>query len=135
MQGRKEGGEGRVVERAGRAVGGEGREGAWGRHELPWYPVVRVEWRGLAQGSKPAEGCNHPPPGRGGWYPGPRTDQYLKHREVSSRYFRCPNVAGNEGVKNIYVYIERERETRIRKRNERVEDRVRPLFEIAVDGV
>lgn len=34
--------------------GGEGSwargGGAWGRHELPWYPVVRVEWRGLVQG-------------------------------------------------------------------------------------
>lgn len=38
----------------------------------------------------------------GGWLaPAPRTDQYLKHREVSSRYFRCPSAAGNEGVKNI----------------------------------
>lgn len=37
-----------------------------------------------------------------GWIaPAPRTDQYLKHREVSSRYFRCPSAAGNEGVKNI----------------------------------
>lgn len=37
-----------------------------------------------------------------GWMaPAPRTDQYLKHREVSSRYFRCPSAAGNEGVKNI----------------------------------
>lgn len=45
------------------------------------------------------------PPGVGwvsGWMaPAPRTDQYLKHREVSSRYFRCPSAAGNEGVKNI----------------------------------
>jgi hypothetical protein len=38
----------------------------------------------------------------GGWLvPAPRTDQYLKHREVSSRYFRCTSATGNEGVKNI----------------------------------
>jgi len=51
----------------------------------------------------------HPPPHpsrvggwMGGWLvPAPRTDQYLKHREVSSRYFRCPSATGNEGVKNI----------------------------------
>lgn len=33
----------------------------------------------------------HPLPAEGGWYPVLELiDQYLKHREVSSRYFRCP---------------------------------------------
>lgn len=95
-----------------RGVGGEGwrgqlgeRRGRVGASRATLVPGGEGRVEGVGTGSKPAEGCNHPPPGRGGWYPGPRTDQYLKHREVSSRYFRCPNVAGNEGVKNIYIYI------------------------------
>lgn len=72
-------------------------------------PVAGVaETRGTVWGSKLRVCRAVQPPSSsagGGWLggvaPAPRTDQYLKHREVSSRYFRCPSAAGNEGVKNI----------------------------------
>ena len=67
-----------------------------------------AETRGTVWGSKLRVCRAVQPPSSsdgGGWLggvaPAPRTDQYLKHREVSSRYFRCPSAAGNEGVKNI----------------------------------
>lgn len=47
--------------------------------------------------------CGSGDGGGGGRELAPRTDQYLKHREVSSRYFRSPSKTGNEGVKNIYL--------------------------------
>lgn len=56
----------------------------------------------LLESAERAPPLPHPRAGMGGRVaPAPRTDQYLKHREVSSRYFRCPSAAGNEGVKNI----------------------------------
>ncbi|KAL2742114.1 hypothetical protein V1477_009743 [Vespula maculifrons] len=41
--------------------------------------------------------CGSGDGGGGGRELAPRTDQYLKHREVSSRYFRSPSKTGNEG--------------------------------------